>query len=154
MVITFIDESGSFAGIGQKNAVSCVGALTIPHANFGKLQKLWDRLRPTLPMEKGEVKGRLLTENQVATVVKIIRQNQGLFEATVIDLGAHTEHGLLEHRQSLAGAMTAKLTPAHHPNVHNTLGEWRDQLLTMKLPAYVQSVLMFNLLERVMEHST
>jgi hypothetical protein len=153
-VITFIDESGSFAGIGQKNAISCVGALTIPHGNLAQLQKLWIRLRAKLPKEKGETKGRLLNEDQVASVVDIIRRNQGLFEASVIDLGAHSEAGLIGHRKTLADALTAKLTPTHHPNVHRTMNRWRSELLNMKLPGYVQSVLTFNLLGRVIEHST
>ncbi|MBL0947593.1 hypothetical protein [Brevundimonas sp.] len=153
-MITFIDESGSFAGIGQKNAISCVGALTLPHGNLAQLQKLWTRLRAKLPKEKGEVKGRLLTEDQVASVVEIIRRNQGLFEASVVDLGSHSEVGLVAHRQALADALTAKLTPMHQPNVHRTMNGWRSELLNMKLPGYVQSVLTFNLLGRVIEHST
>lgn len=105
-------------------------------------------------MEKGEVKGRLLTESHVASVVKIIRQNQGLFEATVIDLGAHSEQGIMRHQEGLAHAMTANLTPSHHSSVHSEMRELQRQLRNMKLPAYVQSVLMFDLIERVLEHST
>lgn len=153
-MITYIDESGSFSGIGKQNAVSCVGALTVPHANLPGLTKLWTRLRRTLPTDKGEVKGRLLSEHQVAQVADIIRKNQGLFEINAIDLGAHTEAGLLAHRQLLADKMIANLTPAHHENVHNTLNRWRTELLAMKLPGYVQSTLTFNLLARVVEHST
>lgn len=153
-MITYIDESGSFAGVGVKNAISCVGALTIPHANHAQLQKLWTRLRRKLPADNGEVKGRMLSEEQVASVVKIVRQNQGLFEVTLIDLGAHSFDGLIKHRQALADAMVAKLTDAHHPNMHKTLHRLRTELLAMKLPGYVQSILTFNLLGRVLEHST
>lgn len=153
-LITFIDESGSFSGIGKQNAVSCVGALTIPHANLPGLTKLWTRLRRTLPTDKGEVKGRLLSEKQVAQVADIVRKNQGLFDITAIDLGAHSDAGLLAHRADLADKLIAKLTPAHHENVHKTLNRWRTELLEMKLPGYVQSTLTFDLLARVMDHST
>lgn len=153
-MITFIDESGSFSGVGKRNAISCVGALTIPHGNLAQLTKLYTRVRRTLPTDKGEVKGRLLTEAQVASVVAILRKNQAIFEVTAIDLGAHSETGLNEHRYGLADGLIKNLTPEHHPNMHTTLNRLRDELLAMKLPGYVQSSLTFNLLSRVVEHTT
>lgn len=153
-MITFIDESGSFSGVGKHNAISCVGALTIPHGNLAGLTKLYTRVRKTLPTVKGEVKGRLLTEAQVASVVALLRKNQAILEVTAIDLGAHSDVGLNNHRQGLAGRLIENLTPEHHPNMHATLNRLRTELLAMKLPGYVQSVLTFNLLSRVVENTT
>jgi hypothetical protein len=62
----FIDESGPFGGIGQFPSVSLIGALIVPDARLASLERQYKRLRPNLPKdEKGEVKGRLLNEQQV-----------------------------------------------------------------------------------------
>jgi hypothetical protein len=100
------------------------------------------------------VKGRLLSEEHYAEIVALLKRNHAIFEITGIDLGGHSQGGLLAHQQAMADAMTANLTDQHHPNVVQAMNDLRDQLLNMKLPGYVQSVVTFNLIERCLAHST
>jgi hypothetical protein len=74
----FIDESGSFTGYHQRS-LSAVGALAIPSGRLGFIQKKYAQMRNRLPMEKGEVKGRLLNEHQVSSVVTMLSRNNVLF---------------------------------------------------------------------------
>jgi hypothetical protein len=68
----FIDETGSFGGIGQFPSVSLIGALIIPDARLASLEKQYNKLRADFPKDdNGEVKGRLLNEAQVASAVPI-----------------------------------------------------------------------------------
>src|SRR4030088_3389969 len=107
----FIDESGSFGGIGQFPSVSLFGALIVPDARLASLEKQYRRLRPNLPKdEKGEVKGRLLNELQVDSAVSLLLADSALFEAAAIDLGTHTEDGLNAFQAQKAEKMTANLT--------------------------------------------
>src|ERR1035437_765700 len=66
----FIDETGSFSGVGNFPSVSLIGALIIPDANLPSLEKHYGKIRKRLPKaDKGEVKGRTLDEQQVGRVV-------------------------------------------------------------------------------------
>ena len=83
----FIDESGTFTGVGaEAPAVSTLGALIMPSHRLPKLFKKYGRLRSNLPTRKGEVKGSLLDERQVAAVTGLLRINGALFCASMIDL--------------------------------------------------------------------
>jgi len=58
----FLDESGSFTGF-HPGSISVVGALAIPDQKLDSLKKRYAKIRERLPLEKGEVKGRLLNES-------------------------------------------------------------------------------------------
>ena len=76
----FIDESGPFGGIGQFPSVSLIGALTVPDTRLASLEKQYKRLRPNLPKDKkGEVKGHLLNEQQVDSVLSLLLADSALF---------------------------------------------------------------------------
>ncbi len=71
----FIDESGSFTGF-HAGSISVVGALAIPDEKLGRLKAKYAKIRARLPLEKGEVKGRLLNENQINEVVTLLARNE------------------------------------------------------------------------------
>lgn len=150
----FIDETGTFTGVGQVSSPSLVGALIIPDTKTDEVRKRYEKIRAHLPKEKGEVKGRLLTASQAHKVVEMLRRNEVLFEAVLIDLGLHTNEGLSEHRRIQAEKLTANLTDEHHPNVHLGVQRLRDQLEAMPMQQYVQSVVNFELLTNVLRSST
>lgn len=150
----FIDETGSFSGTGTSFAPSLVGALIIPDAKTDELKRRYEKIRKRLPKDKGEVKGRLLNEVQVTNVVEMLKRNEVLFEAVMIDLAAHTDVELLEHRQLQAERLSASLTDEHHPNIHEGVARLRRQLETMPIQQYVQSVVNFELLANVLERAT
>jgi hypothetical protein len=86
----FIDESGSFSGYHDRS-LSVVGALAIPNGKLDFIKRKYAKIRARLPLENGEVKGRLLNERQVNEVVTMLARNDVLFELTAVDLGFHTE---------------------------------------------------------------
>jgi hypothetical protein len=68
----FIDESGTFTRGQSAEAVSVVGALIVPEVRLARIEEKYAALRPNLPKEKDEVKGRLLDEGEIARVVAML----------------------------------------------------------------------------------
>jgi hypothetical protein len=116
-------------------------------------KKLYGRLRQKLPKEKGEVKGKRLSEEQVIEVVALLRKVGCLFEVAVIDMGLHTEEQLLLHKVLQEKAITAHLTSDHHPKLAEQVRELRRQLETMPLQLYVQSVAMGAVVYNTLNHA-
>lgn len=147
----FIDESGSFSGIGGDASISVVGALIVPESKWDKLRKAYARIRPRLPQDKGEVKGRMLNEEQVAEVIQLLRRFECLFEATVIDLGLHTQEIVVRHQARQAEGMTNTLTEEHNPQLRESIWSARRQLEAFSTPLYLQTMLTFELVRDVLE---
>jgi len=95
----FIDESGSFSGYHDQS-LSVVGALAIPNGKLDFIKRKYAKIRARLRLENGEVKGRLLNEQQVNEVVTMLARNDVLFELTAVDLGFHTESDVAAYKQS------------------------------------------------------
>lgn len=149
----FIDEFGSFTKPGEP-AVSAVGALVVPDRRLPYLLRRYLKMRACLPKEKGEVKGRLLSEHQVASVISLLKKVDVLFEVSVIDMEMHSESDIASHKVNQEYAMTSKLTAEHHANIHRELAALRLRLEQMAHQLYIQSVLTFDLIARVLRHST
>jgi hypothetical protein len=147
----FIDEAGSFSGVGGDASISVVGALIVPESKWDKLQKAYVRVRPRLPQDKGEVKGRMLNEEQVAEVIHLIRRFEGLFEATVIDLGLHTQEIVARHQTRQAEGMTSTLTEEHNLQLRESIWNARRQLEELSTPLYIQAMLTFELVRAVLK---
>jgi len=151
----FIDESGPFGGIGQFPSVSLIGALIVPDARLASLEKQYKRLRPNLPKdEKGEVKGRLLNEQQVDSAVSLLLADSTLFEAAAIDLGTHTEDGLKAFQAQQAEKMTANLTDEHKEALKAQVWASRKTFEGFKLPLMVQGILTFEFIFDILEYGT
>jgi hypothetical protein len=71
----FIDESGSFTGY-HGESLSVVGALAIPDGKLEFIKRKYAKMRSRLPLENGEVKGRLLNEQQVNAIVTLLARNE------------------------------------------------------------------------------
>ena len=123
----------------------------MPEWQSKQLLKKYAKLRPSLPKDKGEVKGRLLNEAQVSRVLELLRKNSCIFEGVVIDMGLETEEGLERHRTGQAGGLTDELTDEHHPDVVAAVKAKRAQLDAMPLSLYVQSVLTRHLIWEVLK---
>lgn len=150
----FIDESGTFVCDAEKKySISAVGALVIPTSSMKGFEKLYGRLRRKLPLDKGEVKGKQLSENQVCEVAAILKKVGAIYEVVTIDMGIHTEEGLQLHKARQSGKFTANLTSEHHPNVVKKVGELRQQLEAMPLQLYVQSVAMGELVYNTLKNA-
>src|SRR3546814_2704556 len=95
----FIDESGIFAHAADSHSVSVVGALVVPEERLPAIERRYAALRQHLPKQNGEVKGRLLSELQVDSVVSLLIKNEALFEATAVDMGLHTGADIRAHKE-------------------------------------------------------
>jgi hypothetical protein len=150
----FIDETGAFTGIGQPLSISMIGALIVPDSRRSSLEREYGKVRKTLPMQNGEVKGKRLSENDIARLMPILRHHAVIFEATAIDLGLHTEEGLRKNQAGRAEGMTANLTAEHHPNMVEAIWKARRELESYSLQLNIQSALIFELVRTVLEHGT
>jgi hypothetical protein len=147
----FIDESGNFALAPARHSLSLVGALIVPEHKIDQLFSKYALIRKGLRKDKGEVKGRLLSEPQVARVVELIRKNSCIFEAVAIDMGLESVDGLKKHRMGQAEALTRHLTDQHQPTLIAGVKELRARLEAMPLPLYVQSQATIQLLGNILQ---
>src|SRR5262249_1966103 len=151
----FIDESGSFThSATSSHPISVIGALVVPDAIRATLERKYAKLRSDLPSENGEVKGRLLSERQVAAVVTLLCRHQVLFEVTAIDMALNAPNVIAAHQNEQVTRLTANLTPSHHPNLHDSMRALQTRLKHMSPQLYVQSFMTFALIGRVIQHST
>jgi hypothetical protein len=151
-VHVFIDESGSFTGF-HTGSISVVGALAIPDGKLDFLKKKYTKIRARLPLEKGEVKGRLLKETQVDEVVTLLGRNEVLFESTALDLGMHTEQAVLSYKRQHGEEMLARV-PNFREDVRSDVERASRQILETSLPLYLQALTTFEVLHRLIGHVT
>jgi hypothetical protein len=147
----YVDESGSFVPSGTKPGISLVGALVIPDGRRAKIFSKYAALRSRLPKHEGEVKGRLLNEDQVAEIVELLRRNEALLEIVAIDLNTHEPAEIEASKRELAGSMTRGLTDAHHPSVLAGAASLAKRINELTHPLFVQSTVMFELIRHVAE---
>jgi hypothetical protein len=147
----YVDESGSFVPSGTKAGVSLVGALVIPDGRMAKIFSKYVALRSRLPKHEGEVKGRLLNEDQVAEVVELLHRNEALLEIVAMDLNTHEPAEIEASKRDLAQSMTRGLTHAHHPSVLAGAANLAKRISELTHPLFVQSTVMFELIRHVSE---
>jgi hypothetical protein len=148
----FIDESGSFTGF-HAGSISVVGALAIPDEKLGPLKKKYAKIRARLPLEKDEVKGRLLNEWQIDEVVTLLARNEVLFEGTVIDLGMHTEQAVFDYKKRHGESVLAKVANFRE-DVRPEVEKAGRQILETSLPLYLQALTTFEVLHRLIRNMT
>lgn len=151
----FIDESGTFAPVKNgERSLSLVGALIVPDWSLPKLLTRYAQRRVSLPKNSsGEVKGKLLDENQVSRVVDLLIKSNCLFEVVAVDMGNEDVQSIERHRAGQAEGITKNLTDKFHPNVVSQLWELRRRWEAMSVPLLMQSVVFFETLAMVMEHA-
>lgn len=150
----FIDESGTFTGEPGRSSVSAVGALVVPDGKASEIERKYARLRRRLPTDKGEVKGRRLDESQVAAAVEILRRNEAIFEVNVIDMGAHEQPQIDQHKAEQSAGLTRHLPDDAHPELKQAIWDLRHRLERMPNQLYVQSLSTFELIYRTTSYAT
>lgn len=147
-----LDESGTFGGAGTGNmAISTQGALVVPDSRLAKLEKKYAKLRASLDKNKaGEVKGNLLHELQIAEVVDLLRRNEVLFFASLIDLGSHSVDEIEAHRAQGVRKLAENLTDGHTPELRAAVADLQRRMQSFSLPLYSQMVVMTDLLHHMM----
>jgi hypothetical protein len=150
----FIDESGTFILSSAANNISLVGALVVPDRRLPYIEKRYSKIRAQLPKEKGEVKGRLMGENDIDLVVSMLAEHQVLFEACAIDLGTHSSEDLAWHKTAQEIGITKNLTEEFSPKLKESVFALRRRLEKLPYQLYVQSTVTFELIATVLNHST
>jgi hypothetical protein len=148
----FIDESGSFTGFHERS-ISVVGALAVPDGQLELLTKMFAQIRARLPLDKGEVKGRLLNERQINDVAALLARNEVLFEVTALDLGMHTEDAVKAYKQKHGQEMLAKVGDFHESQ-RAEVQKASQEILTTSVPLYLQALTIFEVVHRLIGHMT
>jgi hypothetical protein len=146
----YIDEAGSFSGF-HSGSLSAVGALAIPDSKMNFIQKQFAKLRGRLPLDKGEVKGRLLDESQVNQVVGFLARNEVLFEVTVTDLGLQSEAHLLAYKDARAQGMLERAHRFREP-ARQDVETACHQIQATSVPLYLQAITTFEVLQSIIAH--
>jgi hypothetical protein len=150
----FIDESGTFA-IPQKPApaVTCLGAVIIPDSRretvFAKFMALAEHW-PKTP--DGEIKGKLLGENQFYDAVEMFADQGVVMECAATDMGLHSKAEIEKHRDIQADKLYDSVTPGIHFN--SLIAEVRSmsaELRKLSINEYMQICLMNGLVHSIMQ---
>ena len=96
----------------------------------------------------------MLGENEVAAVIDLLGNADVFFEIGVIDMGMHSDDEIAAHKSRQEHGITSHLTEEHHENLRKQVIELRAQLAQMSNQLYIQSVLTFEVIAKVLRHST
>jgi hypothetical protein len=146
----FIDESGTFSGFHDLS-IGAVGALAVPDGRLAFIERKYERIRKNLPQPNGEVKGRLLDEQQIAEIVRLLARNETVFEVTVIDLGMHTQGGVAAYKDALLKGMYERL-PRFNDETRSKVAAQLDELAATPLNLFLQTITLFETVHRVIDH--
>jgi hypothetical protein len=146
----FVDESGTFSGF-HPLSIGAVGALAVPDQRLSFIERKYEGIRRRLPRLNGEVKGKLLNEQQVAEVVRLLARNEAIFEVTVIDLGMHTEAGVSAYKRALFEGMHKRL-PLFNVETKPQVEALLRELAATPLNLFLQTVALFETLHRIIHH--
>lgn len=153
-MLFYVDESGPFARAADAScSISCVGVLCVPHGRADRLFAQYLKLRrgfPTTPT--GEVKGRLLNEKQVATIIDLVRRSGCLFEVTACDHLEQLDAATHDHIVGQVHGMKSGLTDEHHPTLRADVNALCDRLLAMPHNLYRQLVAQNDAVDRMIRH--
>ena len=119
-----------------------------------KIERKYNAIRNNFPAENGEVKGRLLSEAEVDSVVTLLKKNEAIFEVVGIDMAAHSPSGIEGHKKGQENGITVNLTTDFHPNANEAIWRLRRRLERMPHQLYIQSVTTFELIPMAIEHAT
>ena len=147
----FIDESGSFSGFSE-GSLGVEGALSIPDTTLPKITAKYARIRDKLPKISGEVKGKLLSESEVASVVSLLARYHVIFEATVIDVGTHTHPRVTAYKTALARMMEERLPKIQRGGSGGSSEDHRSDFRKTSVPLFLQAATTFDVLQSVIRH--
>lgn len=149
----FIDESGTFAPVDARHSVSLVGALIFSDRGLAKFEREYVDLRQRLPKEKGEVKGKGLSETHIRKVIRLLERCGCLLEVVVMDSAFHSLDEIQNHKRLQAEKFTENITDRHHPNIQTAVDDLRRRLECLSPQLYLQSLAMTELVYSVLYHA-
>ena len=150
----FIDESGVFSKSENRSySISCIGALVIANCYYPELTNKYLEIRPSLPKDnKGEVKGKMLNEQQVSGIIDLLWRNDAFFEAVLIDMNMQDDMFLQEQKNILRENHSNRLSKTAKNRYKEWLKMLNSRIDSMSPQLFVQFTLTTKLLSRVLQH--
>jgi hypothetical protein len=114
----FIDEAGNFVPPPDGQSLfSLVLALVIPTSVESEILQAFLRLRDGWPNNAVEIKGSKLDEAQAAELIELVSRYDVFVKFFAVDMTTHGDGVVGPFKDRQADAITAHLTPDHHPPV-------------------------------------
>jgi hypothetical protein len=154
-VLIFIDESGSFVvPTTGKLSVCCVAALVIPGTNYLQIIDEFEMLKSIWGVTGTETKGRDLDENEIASVIRLLNKYDVVLQVVAIDMGLQTREGVMDHKLRQAERIMENITPAHKPELIDSLKELQAGIRSLPDQLYTQATLMTCLVGKLLQDVT
>ncbi|WP_447600034.1 DUF3800 domain-containing protein [Nitrospira sp. Nam80] len=154
-MLIFIDESGSFVvPTHGKWSVCCVAALVIPGASYSLIIDEFETLKKEWGVIGKEIKGRDLHENEIVSMIRLLNKFDVILEVVAIDMGLQTRSGISAHKLRQAERIMENLTPAHRPELINSLKELQARIRSLPDQLYTQATLMTCLVRKLLQDVT
>lgn len=151
----YIDEAGTFvAQPAGQSLFSLVLAIVVPSSIETKLFDALSDLLATWPHQGAEIKGSKLDEGQAAQLVDLVSRYDVIVQFFAVDMEMHGDKVIDDRKARQADAVTANLTPEHHPPFAAQIRGLADATRRMPNQLFVQAFLMIELVLRVIEEST
>lgn len=151
----YIDEAGNFVVPADGQSLfSLVLALVIPTSIESGLSHEFLRLRDSWPNNAVEIKGSKLDEAQAAQLIELVSRYDVIVKFFAVDMTTHGDAAVGPFKARQADAITAHLTPEHHPPIVAQLRGLGDAIRRMPNQLFVQAFLMIELVLKIIEEST
>jgi hypothetical protein len=121
----FIDEGGTFTAASGW-AVVC--SLAIPHNEVGSARREINRLSRGWPRNKGELKGGILRQTHLESLVEVLFRHDALMHACAIDVSREHTARIDQHKASQCDSMTKHLTDEHNRDLVREVWDLRRVL--------------------------
>jgi hypothetical protein len=151
----YIDEAGGFVARSPGQSLfSLVLAVVVPSSIEAKLFDEFLGLLTSWPHQGAEIKGSKLDESQAAQLVDLVSRYDVTVQFFAVDMEMHSDKVVDDRKARQADAITANLTPEHHPPIAAQIRGLADSIRRMPNQLFVQASLMIELVLRVIEEST
>jgi len=151
----YIDEAGAFvAQPAGQSLYSLVLAVVVPSSIETKLFGEFSGLLASWPHQGTEIKGSKLNESQAAQLVDLVSRYDVVAQFLAVDMELHGDKVVDDRKARQADAVTADLTPEHHPPIAAQIRGLADAMRRMPNQLFMQASLMIELVLRVIEEST
>jgi hypothetical protein len=138
----YIDEAGNFVVPADGQSLfSLVLALDIPGSVENDLFQAFLRLRDSWPNNAVEIKGSKLDEVQAAQLIELVSRYDVFVKFFAADMATHGDAVVRPFKARQADAITAHLTPEHHPPIVAQLWGLADAIRRMPNQLFVQAFL-------------
>lgn len=149
----FIDESGPFLPPTKSaHKISCVAAVVIPSSQVDRLSSRYRRLLDRWGVD--ELKGSKMDEEQIASVISLLREFEVIAEVVAVDTGITDSARVIAYRKLQADKLTEHFTDQDQGNIVSEFRRRREDMLALSPQLMLQAVMTISLVENVLQTAT